>query len=113
MHGRLPNHVEVKKKNGLTTCHHIIRVSVESRQVSAVHFILYSSASNTYFSSHVWQNQCLFLDGKSNDIGESDTKHNGKALHGQIVGGGDTVPLSIGNFMVDADLTSCGWLVCR
>ena len=71
-------------------------------------YILHLFASDAYFSSHVWKYQCLFLDGKSNIIGGSDTKHNGKSLRGQIIGGGDTVPPSIGNFMIDADLLRLG-----
>ena len=44
--------------------------------------VLHLFASNTSFSSHVWLCLCLFLDEKSNVIGESDLKHNLKSLRG-------------------------------
>ena len=64
---------------------------VKAGESQSIMCILHYFASNTYFSSHVWLYQCLFLDGQSNIIGGSDTKHNGKALRGQIVGGGGHV----------------------
>ena len=57
-----------------------------------------------YCPSHVWYCLCVFLDGKSCVIAGSDGNHNAKSQRGQIIGGGDTVPPSIGRFMIDADL---------
>ena len=71
-----------------------------------IHVTLYSvKQSNTcYPTRHTWLSLCHFLEGKSNVVAGSDTNHNSKSLRGQIVGGGDTVPPSIGRFMIDADL---------